>query len=79
MNVQRCTRCVMDTTDPDIVFDSNGVCNHCLQYDDLVAEHVFVGKDAESRLAKIVARIKADGAGKRYDCIMGVSGGVDST
>jgi N-acetyl sugar amidotransferase len=79
MTFQRCTRCVMDTTDPDIIFDNEGVCNHCLQYDELSAGHVFTGIEAESRLAKIVARIRADGTGKPYDCIMGVSGGVDST
>ena len=39
-----CTRCVMDTTDPDITFDENGVCNHCHTYDRLVREHVLDGE-----------------------------------
>ncbi len=79
MTFRRCSRCVMDTTDPDIVFDSAGVCNHCLQHDANSTKYVFSGMEGERRLSAIVARIKADGRSKRYDCIMGVSGGVDST
>ena len=40
-----CTRCVMDTTDPDIVFDENGVCNHCHTYDRMVREYVVDGEE----------------------------------
>jgi N-acetyl sugar amidotransferase len=69
----------MDTTDPDILFDTAGVCNHCLHTDEQSARYVFGGSDGERRLAAIVARVKADGRGKLYDCVMGVSGGVDST
>jgi len=76
---QVCTRCVMDTSDPDIQFDENGVCNHCRRYDDLVARRVFSGEEGRQRLAAIVAQIQREGQGKRYDCVIGVSGGVDST
>ena len=76
---QMCTRCVMDTTDPDIQFDENGVCNHCHQYDELVRQRVLTGKEGERKLQQIVAQIKRAGAGKPYDCVIGVSGGVDST
>lgn len=69
----------MDTTDPAITFDAEGVCNHCRQYDQLARDHLFTGAEAERRLAEVVARIKENGRGKQYDCIMGVSGGVDST
>lgn len=69
----------MDTSDPDILFDSAGVCNHCLQHDVNSAKYVFGGAEGEQRLTAIAARIRADGIGKPYDCIMGVSGGVDST
>jgi N-acetyl sugar amidotransferase len=79
VSVQRCSRCVMDTTDPDITFDSAGVCNHCLHRDHQAAVYVFSGEEGERRLARIIERVKADGRGKPYDCIMGVSGGVDST
>lgn len=74
-----CTRCVMDTTDPDIVFDADGVCNHCHTYDRLVAATVRVGDEGQRQLAAAVETIRRDGAGKRYDCAIGISGGVDST
>ncbi|HEV2829966.1 MAG TPA: N-acetyl sugar amidotransferase [Pyrinomonadaceae bacterium] len=74
-----CAKCVMDTTDPDIQFDEQGVCNHCRSHDQSVAEAVFTGEDAARRLQAIVERIKKDGANKKYDCVIGVSGGVDST
>lgn len=74
-----CTRCVMDTSDPEIQFDGNGVCNHCRRYDELVKQHVLTGDDAERSLNAIVERIKKDGRNKEYDCIIGVSGGADST
>jgi N-acetyl sugar amidotransferase len=69
----------MDTTDPNISFDSAGVCNHCRQYDEVAAKHLFSKEEGARRLAEVVERIRSDGEGKPYDCIMGVSGGVDST
>jgi N-acetyl sugar amidotransferase len=69
----------MDTTDPDIRFDASGVCNHCVHRDEQAAVYLFSGEEGERQLAHIVERVKADGRGKPYDCIMGVSGGVDST
>ena len=74
-----CTRCIMDTTDPDIQFDENGICNHCKNYYVRLANEVHSGDEGKRRLDEIVARIKAHGHGKQYDCITGVSGGVDST
>ena len=74
-----CVRCVMDTTDPDITFDAAGVCNHCHDYDQLVRAQVFGGAVGQRRLEELVATIKREGAGKKYDCVIGVSGGVDST
>lgn len=74
-----CRRCVMDTSDPDITFDAAGVCNHCHRYDQQVRDRVHTGDEGRRLLAGLVAGIKADGAGKPYDCIIGVSGGVDST
>ena len=74
-----CTRCVMDTTDPEITFDADGVCNHCHDHDRMARQLVFSGDDGRRRLDEIVTRIKRDGAGRRYDCVIGVSGGVDST
>lgn len=74
-----CTRCVMDTTDPLIEFDEDGVCNHCHIHQRALAERVRTGEQGAAELDAIVARIKREGQGKAYDCIIGVSGGVDST
>ena len=78
-NARVCTRCVMDTTDPDITFDGHGVCGHCHAYDRMVAALVRSGAEGQRQLDAAVATMKRDGAGRRYDCIIGVSGGVDST
>jgi N-acetyl sugar amidotransferase len=74
-----CTRCVMDTTDPDIVFDGNGVCNHCHTYDRMVREYVVDGDEGLRQLDMLAEKIRRGGRNKKYDCIIGVSGGVDST
>ena len=74
-----CTRCVMDTSDPDITFDEHGVCNRCHEYDQMAKKEVFSGPEGERRLLEMVERIKHDGEGKKYDCLIGISGGVDST
>jgi N-acetyl sugar amidotransferase len=76
---QMCTRCVMDTSDPTIQFDRNGVCNHCHDYDTTVKNEVFAGDEGKQRLLRIVEQIKLKGKNLPYDCIIGVSGGVDST
>lgn len=74
-----CTNCVMDETDPLITFDQNGVCNHCREYPEKERKHVFKGAEGERKLAETIADIKENGKGKEYDCVLGVSGGVDST
>lgn len=73
-----CTNCVMDTTDVDIVFDENGVCHHCHRYF-MTMNSKPKGQAAMEALHVLVEKIKADGRGKPYDCIIGLSGGVDST
>lgn len=78
---QRCIRTIMDTTDPDITFDEEGVSSHALMYDRVMAPIVtksFAG-ERSGELASLVEEIKKAGEGKPYDCIVGVSGGVDST
>lgn len=74
-----CTRCVMDTTDPDIVFDADGVCNHCHLHQTALATRVHRGAEGRERMMKLADEIRAAGKGKPYDCVIGVSGGVDST
>ena len=78
-NDQICTRCIMDTSDPDIRFDENGECNHCRTYDELIKAYTFTGEEAQRRLSAIVDKIKKNGRNKECDCVIGVSGGVDST
>ena len=78
-NYKICTRCIMDTTDPEIFFDTQGICNHCKRYDAELPKRVFTGADADIKLKALVEKIKKTGSGKEYDCIIGVSGGVDST
>ena len=73
-----CTKCVMDTTDPDITFDEFGVCNHCTHYDKQM-DQLPKGKEAQKILNKLIEQIKRDGQSNEYDCIIGLSGGVDST
>jgi N-acetyl sugar amidotransferase len=76
--VQVCTRCVMDTSDPEIVFDAAGVCNHCHRYEAFKAA-LPSGDEAAAVLSRTVDEIKRLGRGRDYDCMIGVSGGVDST
>lgn len=77
---QECTRCVLDTNDtPHISFNAEGVCNYCQGYDTLMAKQ---GGSLEKRTRQLdakLAEIKAAGKGKRYDCLLGVSGGADSS
>lgn len=73
-----CTRCIMDTTDPDISFNEDGVCNYCEKYDFLSSTYCYRPGESEKELEAIVNKIKADGEGKEYDVILGISGGVDS-
>lgn len=76
---QICTRCVMDTTDKEIEFDQQGVCNRCKEYETLIPKLLPNRTTRETELAALVELIKKEGRGKDYDCLIGVSGGVDST
>ena len=77
---KQCENCILDTNDdPFISFDANGVCNHCKKYEEEARKHVFTGSEAQEKLNAIINKIKREGAGKKYDTILGVSGGVDST
>src|SRR5690606_17697224 len=75
-----CTRCVMDNkVDETIVFNEIGICNHCIRYDELLNTRVFRGAEGEKALSELVSSIKEQGSKNKYDCLIGVSGGVDST
>lgn len=75
---QVCTRCVMDTTDPEIVFDDAGVCNHCRQFDEVTVHQWFPGPEGAPRLDALLEQVRSTGGGGDYDCVLGISGGVDS-
>src|SRR2546423_13658117 len=75
-----CTRCVMDTSASDITFDEMGECNYCSEF--LRRSGHLPHRDPEDlqrNLKEFVSRVKAAGKGRRYDSIVGVSGGVDSS
>ncbi len=69
----------MDTTDPDIVFDSNGTCNYCNEVEILFNKTKRTEEESARKLNEIIGKIKRDGEGKEYDCLLGISGGVDSS
>lgn len=69
----------MDTTDSKIVFDENGVCDHCNTYYKDILPHWHTDERGDKELRNIIQKIKAEGQGKDFDCIMGMSGGIDSS
>jgi len=69
----------MDTSDPDIIFDENGTCNHCISYDKNSKKYLFSPEVGRDKLNGLIGKIKDEGKNKKYDCIVGVSGGVDSS
>lgn len=76
---QRCTRCVMDTTDSKIVFDEDGVCDHCRNFDKNIKPFWNAHEENTDELMELAAKIRKAGEGKEYDCILGLSGGADSS
>lgn len=76
---QVCTNCVMDTTDPEIKFDENGRCDFCDNYYNSILPNWHTDEVGVKELRNIAGKIKKDGKGKKYDCIIGLSGGVDSS
>jgi N-acetyl sugar amidotransferase len=76
--LQICSRCVLDTTAPDIWFDKRGVCKYCKIHNELEKAYPK-GADGERRIHEIAGKIKKKGKNRKYDCLVGVSGGRDST
>jgi N-acetyl sugar amidotransferase len=74
-----CSRCIMDTSDPDITFDSDGVCNHCRRAERLLRSVRWTTETSERALAEVAERVRRAGAGLEYDSVIGLSGGVDSS
>lgn len=78
-NLKVCSKCIYDERVSYITFDENGICKYCHQLESLKKEYETGTKNGEERLIKIIEQIKEDGKGKKYDCIIGVSGGTDSS
>ncbi len=76
---QICTNCVMDTTDSKISFDEKGVCDHCNDFYKNVKPKWHTDERGKAELKAIVTKIKESGKGKDFDCLLGISGGVDSS
>ena len=78
-NITICKNCVMDTTDSKIVFDQNGVCDHCNNYYQNILPKWKKIENNEIELSKNINKIKNHGKNSEYDCLIGISGGVDSS
>lgn len=77
---QICNKCILDNNDdPDIFFDHKGVCNHCISYDKNLKKYYFGADPSISKFREIIKTIKSHGENKKYDVLIGLSGGVDSS
>lgn len=79
MNYQICTNCVMDKTDSKITFDENGVCDHCNTFYKEIQPYWHTDDRGRKKLLDLIDKIKKEGEGKDFDCLMGMSGGIDSS
>ena len=70
-----CSRCVMDSSTPEIRFDGKGVCNYCSLHDRMEVAH----RSREGTVEALAERIRKAGRSRPYDCVVGISGGTDST
>lgn len=78
--IRTCTRCIMnDSSDKRILFDEKGQCNYCSKAYDNIGKIYFPNEEGQDRLEKLLIKIKENGKEKKYDCIMGLSGGLDSS
>lgn len=74
-----CSRCIMDSTDSVIQFNSDGICDHCENFENNILPHWHTDERGYAELMKAADHIKKEGAGKAFDCIIGLSGGLDSS
>jgi N-acetyl sugar amidotransferase len=79
MEYKICSKTVMDTSDPTITFDNNGISNHYWDFHNLVKPHWKTGPEGKIILEQMVSNLKKEGKNKDFDCIMGLSGGADSS
>ena len=74
-----CCNCIMDTSDSNITFDARGWCDYCINYHQNILPNWHTDERGAKRIAAQVAQIKKDGEGRDHDCLIGISGGVDSS
>ena len=74
-----CTRCIMDTTDPNITFDERGRCNYCSNFETTIQPNWHTDERGAAALKQLAETIRADTKGRDFDCIIGLSGGLDSS
>ena len=74
-----CSKCVMDTSDPNIKFDENIICDHCHDFETSLAPHWDTSERGRQDLQKILDNIKQSRKDSDFDCLLGISGGVDSS
>ena len=80
MVLKICKKCVMDNEgNSEITFNDQGVCNYCFEYEEKYKKRVFTNNQGTKRLIDILNKIKKSKKKNKYDCVIGVSGGVDST
>ncbi len=76
---QICKKCIMDTSDPNIIFDKDGVCSHCHYFEKVRKPNWFPNQEGRKLLDIYIAKIKEERKNYQYDCMIGLSGGVDSS
>jgi N-acetyl sugar amidotransferase len=76
---QVCTQCIMDTTDPGITFDANGRCVYCDNFETAILPNWLQDERGAEDLARLAETVRRDGRGREFDCVIGVSGGLDSS
>jgi N-acetyl sugar amidotransferase len=79
-NIHECSKCILSTADyPEMVFDNEGVCSICGIYDKNIQDAKLNDFEKNIKLENLILKIKTKGKNKKYDCLIGVSGGVDSS
>ena len=76
---QICTKTIMDTSDPNIIFDENGISDYYHNYNNTMLPNWYTDERGHSELMKIAEKIRKEGKGRDFDCILGMSGGLDSS
>lgn len=79
MNYKICSKTIMDTSDPTIIFDENGVSDYYHNFQNNILPNWHTDEKGYAELMKMAYKIKKEGKGKDFDCIIGLSGGLDSS